>query len=247
MTTAAAISQPLPVQLSRSEAQDLTERIRDKLRSATQAAETLEQEFQGFRRLLDEVLATKAWIPMGYATMDAYCKAEFQVGRSQFFRRALADTVREAVQEALPPGSPPVRIKESHVRRLPRDRVPEVAAKVRKLIAGGDGIPPADEADIPRIVEGAVREVAQPQSTRPAILPGDGADVVDIPAGKGLKAPAVDQATLYMVLDFLAGLPDPAEVLRYIPEGEWWQLANLDHAARWLNEFAYARELAARA
>lgn len=230
--------------LGETEARALTERIREHVN-------VIESHLHTFSDLLAQAEDGRVWEALGYATLDAYTKAEFGFGRAQLFRLKRAAKVEERLSEA---AGAPLRLREGTLRGMSDAQVEVVAAGIREEMGGRSA------AEAPEVVAKALEQerarspLAQPQARRYAEQPADVVDTVapEIvePAPVTRAVPKAQRVTdeaaaqLGHALDCLAGVGgNPEAMARGLTAKQANDaLASLDLAYDWLHRFYETRQ-----
>lgn len=113
----------LPTDLTKAEALNLTERIRNSI--------------QGTYLLVEEAYERKAWKAMGYPTWEAYVRAEFDMSRGYAYRLIDQGRVIRAIEEVVGDLSPiGDKISEYDARTI-KGNLPEVRQEIQSRIESG--------------------------------------------------------------------------------------------------------------
>lgn len=234
--------------LGETEARALTERIREHVN-------VIESHLQTFKDLLEQAEDGRVWEALGYATLDAYTKAEFGFGRAQLFRLKHAAKIEAKLSEAV---GKPLRLREGTVRGMSDAQV-EAAAS-----AAVEEMRQSPSADHNEIVQAKLREESARSPIKPRRYAEQPADVVDAvapeiaeprpieddepipatrPAPKGHRVTDEAAAQLGDALDRLAGVGgNPEAMARGLTAKQAdAALASLELAYDWLHRFYAAR------
>jgi hypothetical protein len=252
MSSLATVEDPTElttVALGETEARALTERIREHVN-------VIESHLHTFSDLLAQAEDGRVWEALGYATLDAYTKAEFGFGRAQLFRLKRAAKVEERLSEA---AGAPLRLREGTLRGMSDAQVEVVAAGIREEMGGRSA------AEAPEVVAKALEQERARSPLAPRRYAEQPADVVDAvaaeiadphipedepipatrPAPKGRRISDESVLQLADALDRLAGIGIHAEdMARGMTAKQAAMLPSLEDAYQWLHLFHEGRKVA---
>lgn len=176
--------------------------------------------------LLLQAHERRAWLALGYGSWERYVAEEFGLSKSRSYELLDQGHVLRTIQTAVGMSGPPD--VSAYAAGEIKPVLSEVIEEIRLRADPGD-----PHERVVRIVAevvrtkrrqiAAVREYAGPPRSRLRALP------TPPPASVRVLADAVA---------LLAGLPPPAVVVRDLSEADAADLAGLERAVRWLNDFA---------
>lgn len=213
--------------MTEAEARALTERIKTQMRQVCM--------------LVLEAHQRRAWQALGYATWEGYVRQEFGLSRSRSYQLLDQGRVLLALQMALGvPGIPELSADAAGGIKL---RLAEVIDEIRRRVvtaASPDQVRQivVEVVQLKRQQIAAARDGAGPESGPGLPVTGRG-DLNSRPAAGGLEPPGPWRPRgLGEVVEFLAALPPPAEMIERLSRDERDRLTGLERAVRWLTDFA---------
>ena len=227
---------------------------------ARQLTDSIRNASEVLWMLIARAHSGRAWQALGYQAWGDYVKAEFDMSRSRSYQLLDQARVIQAIEAAVPEGTPVSPISEAVARDL-KDVLEEIVPTIRERT---EGLPPDEAALVlEEIVEEQRDRLREERDAAAAAVDDEEDDFAyDSPYmgdGSGPKPPPIyddldeiDVAKIrrnvnaahdiYSSLSALASLPEELdEVVDIIPEERHAQIdANLDKAIEHLTRFAEA-------
>ena len=213
--------------MTEAEARALTERIKTQMHHVCM--------------LVLEAHQRRAWQALGYATWEGYIRHEFGLSRSRSYQLLDQGRVLLALQVAL--GVPGIPELSADAAGEIKFRLAEVIDEIRRR-----AVTAASADQVRRIVVEVVQmkraQIAAARNgggsgSRPRLPAAEPGDLGAGPAAGSLEVMGSSPPrALGEVVEFLAALPPPAEMLGRLSREERDRLTGLERAVRWLTDFA---------